>query len=183
MAAVESSAGSSDLTLRSCPGFQKPTQRLGGAGEGQQPTVTPDLRSGPSRGLTAGTDEHPLPEPRCDQWCGDPHACSQEAQRVVLPAVLPGCWVEGSNELVRRAEDARYRREHPNSDGVRAGRPSSHGGGACQESARDQGELEESSEGDSERQRETECVAANHHHPLGRQGSGYDGGRGSGTKG
>jgi len=183
MAAVESSAGSSDLTLRCCLRLQQPAQSLGGLSEGQQPTVTPDLRRGPSCGLAAGTDEHPLPEPRCDQWCGDPHACSQETQRVVLPAPLPGCWVEGSNELVRRTEEAGYRGEHPNSDGVGAGGPSGHGGGSCQQRAGDQGELEESSKGDSERQRETECVAPNHHHPLGRQGSGYDGGRGRGTKG
>jgi hypothetical protein len=95
MTTVESSVSSADLTLRCCVRLQQPAQSLGGAGEGQQPTVTPDLRGGPSCGFTAGTDEHPLPEPRCDQWCGDPHACSQQAQGVVLPAPLPGGWVRG----------------------------------------------------------------------------------------
>src|SRR5450759_451370 len=113
MAAVESSAASSDLMLGGCLRLQQPVQSLGGAGEGQQPTVTPDLRGGPSCGRAACTDEHPLPEPRCDQWCSDPHACSQQAQGVVLPAPLPGGWVEGSNALVGRAEEAGYRGEHP----------------------------------------------------------------------
>ena len=119
--------------------------------------------------MAAGTDQDPLPEPRCDQWCGDPHAGSQQAQGVVLPAPLPGGWVWGSDELVGRAEEAGGRGEHP------------HGGGSCQQSAGDQRQLEERSQGEGERQIEAECVVANHDHPLGRQGGGYDGGRGRGT--
>lgn len=94
----------------------------------QQPTVRPDLRCGPSGGLTTFTDEHPLPEPRRDQWRRDPHPHSQQAQGVVPPPPLPGCRVEGFNELVRRAEEAGHRGEHPDRDRVGAGGPSGHGG-------------------------------------------------------
>src|ERR1035437_1066445 len=48
MTAVESSAGSSDLMLGRCARLQQPAQSLGGAGEGQQSTVSPDLRGGPA---------------------------------------------------------------------------------------------------------------------------------------
>jgi hypothetical protein len=101
----------------------------------------------------------------------------------VLPATLSGGWVWGSNELVGRAEEAGYGGEHPDGDGVGAGGSSGHGGGSCKECAGDQGELEEGGKGDGEDQRESECVAADHHHPLGRQGGRYDRGRGCGTKG
>src|ERR1035437_643612 len=95
MAAVELSAGSPDLRLGCCRRVQQSAQSLGGAGGGREPVVGPDLRGGAGGGLAAGTDEHPFPEPRCDQWCGDSHACGQQAQGVVLPAPLSGGWVWG----------------------------------------------------------------------------------------
>src|ERR1035437_4002759 len=181
MAAVELSAGSPDLRLGCCRRVQQSAQFLGGAGEGQEPVGGPDLRGGAGGGLAAGADEDSFPEPRCDQWCGDPHTRSQEAQGVVLPASLSGGWVWGSDEFVGRAEESGDCGEYTDGDGVGAGGPCGHGAGSCQQGAGDQGELKEGSQGEGEPQGEAECVASDHHHPLGRQGGGYDGGRGRGT--